>query len=290
MKATSQGCSAADAKNIRSSCCALISLLVTMIASDSGGDLHRDARLRGAKVSSGSSDGERIFSPDKFPSLEGIVQMKPDPSLNVFDALPKNDWAARQGFLKKAHSSYCTFERTEGFDDSTLPGARMDTPGRERSTGLKRQFIKNRPSSARDLPPAVEAPRLKSSVLKRKEQRKYRPCITAAPAIPVSGADGQRLNANDEHRHDDNGTRVGTKMDRWIRAPSTKSFTSSAGTLVSPPRLGLLRASRRLPRRWPTAGHRRSLVPRTESSPERDVPLGLSSPGLGKRKRAAKAR
>lgn len=146
--ALSAGCGIGDAINIRSNCCALVSLLVALLALGSEVDSVAHAR-------EGSSYDDMGFLPDGVHGNEDrFVHMNPEPSPDVETTIPKKGWAARQNNLPSSvkydarllQSRHVTMETTSNAKNRaarrsrglSARKARSTSPGQQPKTGLRR--------------------------------------------------------------------------------------------------------------------------------------------------------
>lgn len=262
-KAEAAGCGSADAMNIRSNCCSLVSLLIAILASASNvsgkDNVPMDPSSSSLEHSSMNGKGTR-GSRDKYAPLlpelpcgwVDFVQMKPTPNPDVYEETFKKGWAARE-----AHA------RAEvGEGESKRNRRKHGSHGNIESVGT----------------------RLKISVHDQ----------TFKSTVPILGNHTRnRLDVRDHRRNEmnnitlvasDDDTRIGT-----VKAHSLAPIQRS-GKFTSSPRIGRIKGCKGIaPFASAAAESEAQLFPGRENVVN-DAPLGLASPGLGdKKKRNTKA-
>lgn len=274
------GCGRADASNIRSNCCSLVSLLIALLASinsrskkglGNSNDNPEPKNHRGIntplpeqdeitttdKESGMSQDEKRTPLLPDIPShgwVGGFVHMRPAPSPDIVETTVKKGWAARQALARPAS----VFGPTGAFKRPIR---------RKKRNLLDTSVVHDRKAEQR----TTSSPRKRDGRDRRGTwEPQQRNASNSKATTSGSGYDDSRID---------------TAKITQLLAP-----IQASGRFASPPRIGRVRG-----RGDNNLCGSPSTQPKPNRSPIRkdhgdDIPLGLSSPGLGgKRKRNMKA-
>lgn len=298
--ADAAGCGVADAKKIRSNCCSLISLLVALLA---GSGSESNVTGKYGAVSSGPDKDKRSSQEDENapllpgapPSCREFVQMSAVPNPSAVDALPKKGWAARQALLRPAGSTVPSSNsrirtRATGYTDVKLRQRRVQEGGERHGQSTTDQA--NTAAHLKTMGGVFLAAR-NAELIPLEAQRKgetgrrgYTTANSAAAAVtPNNGRVGVH------HRPTKHTFGLGMGGDELNGTRTTSpSLETLPEPFASPPRLGRARGTNHSKAFHPpaNAGRRTQryqyFQEREGDHSDGDVPLGLSSPELGRRK------
>lgn len=276
------GCGIADAKKIRSNCCALISLLVALPGAEANDVLDKIDFLEG------DSD-----EPRGMPgSMDGFMSTNSIPGTKVTTAIAKKGWAARQDLLASSAESKSSTRQPKLRRTKTHQQHRRAN-GNRPIMPLPKRWIKVRGVSSvkKVLPLALQAEsnnplRTNGSVAESSKSRVGRSGdLSFSPTTRFGRGHETLTSSRDKSSRDIKNRSSHTGENSKELGPKIPtSLEPVAENLASPPKL------RRIKKGASTA----LKTPTNISSPSRgggndsSAPLGVSIPGIGKRTRRAK--
>lgn len=324
--ALSAGCGKADAANIRSNCCALISLLVAVLATKTASNRSPARESETDKISDDHDETPQSKYPDGAGASESFsdwgigdfITMKLEPGPGMATTTPNQGRAARQALSRSLGAVASPIQ-----ERVTLPVAAISTTHRARhrkqvgGTIVKdRTRTRRRAAAAKRLVPKRElgnenfaqSPTGFASPpfgrMRDREGPSQRISLivgTAAPAVAEGthhgkrargGRDSANVKRPSELTHPGTGERVSLRGKSAEALPQPDMAPIVPGTLASPPRLSRLKGGGHpvfhSSSTTVIGGHRVSPSAARRTVVGDEVPLGLSTPGAGERQRPPK--